>query len=113
MVPKTYPWQDEGADLDVYADSDGGGRVGSRKSTSSGAVLLGAHCLEIWSSTQGAEACSSVGAKFYAMIVAALRTKCLRSLALEMGFNLKTGTVNLWTDITAANKLCLEGALVK
>ena len=47
----TYPWQDEGADLDVYADSDWGGRAGSRKSTSGGAVLLGAHCLKTWSST--------------------------------------------------------------
>ena len=109
----TYPWQDECADLDVYADSDWGGRVGSRKSTSGGAVMLGAHCLKTWSSTQGAVALSSAEAEFYAMIEATLRTKGLRSLALEMGFNLKMGIIDLWTNTYAAKSFVSRRGLGK
>ena len=75
--------------------------------------MLGAHCLKTWSSTQGAVALSSAEAEFYAMIEATLRTKGLRSLALEMGFNLKTGIINLWTDSTAAKSFVSRRGLGK
>jgi hypothetical protein len=109
----TYPWQDDGADLDVYADSDWGGRAGSRKSTSGGAVLLGAHCLKTWSSTQGAVALSSAEVEFYAVADATLRAKGLRSLALEVGFDLKTGIINLWADSNAAKSFVSRRGLGK
>ena len=81
-----FPWQDECREVNVYADSDWGGRRGSRKSTSGGLVMVGAHCVKTWSSTQGAYALSSAEAEFYAMIDAVTRSKGLISLAKEMGF---------------------------
>ena len=45
---------------------------------------------------------SSAEAEFYAMFDATLKAKGLRSLALTMGFNHKTGIINLWTDSAAA-----------
>ena len=56
---------------------------------------------------------SSAEAEFYAMIEATLRTKGLRSLALEMGFNLNMGIINLWTDSTAAKSFVSRRGLGK
>jgi hypothetical protein len=81
-----YPWQDEGHEAETYADSDWGGRRGSRKSTSGGCVLIGAHCIKTWATTQGAVALSSAEAEFYAMIEAVIRTKGLLSAMEEMGY---------------------------
>ena len=75
--------------------------------------MLGARCLKTWSSTQGAVALNSAEAEFYAMIEATLRTKGLRSLALEMGFNPKMDIINLWTDSTAATSFVSRRGLGK
>ena len=90
-----YPWQSETKDIEVYGDSDWGGRCGSRKSTSGGVAMIGSHCIKTWSSTQGAYALSSAEAEFYAMIEATLRAKGLRSLAQELGINLQGGVIKL------------------
>ena len=70
-----FPWQDDFPEVHAYADSDWGGRRGSRKSTSGGFLMLGKHCIKTWSSTQGAVALSSAEAEFYAMIEAVIRGK--------------------------------------
>ena len=59
-----FPWQDECVEVHVYADSDWGGRRGSRKSTSGGLVMIGKHCVKTWSTSQGAYALSSAEADF-------------------------------------------------
>ena len=64
--------------------------------------MIGEHCIKTWSSTPGAFALSSAEAEFYAMIEATLRVKGLRSLAQELGINMKGGLINLWTDSSAA-----------
>ena len=64
--------------------------------------MIGEHCIKTWSSTQGAFALSSAEAEFYAMIEATLRAKGLRSLAQELGINVKGGLINLRTDSSAA-----------
>ena len=60
--------------------------TGSRKSTSGGVWMIGAHCIKTWSVTPGAYALSSAEAEFYAMIEAVIRAKGLRNLAVEVGF---------------------------
>ena len=94
----TFGWQEEAGTLDVFADSDWGGRVGSRKSTSGGAIVLGGHCVKTWSATQGAVALSSAEAEFDAMIEGVTRAKGLGSLSKELGFEDVSNVVQLGTD---------------
>ena len=107
-----FPWQDECLELEAYADSDWGGRRGSRKSTSGGLVMLGKHCIKTWSSTQGAVALSSAEAEFYAMIEATVRSKGMLSTMKEIGFQM-TERVQLYTDSSAAKSFVSRRGLGK
>ena len=82
-----FPWQDECKEVNVYADSDWGGRRGGRKSTSGGLVMIGNHCVQTWSTTQGAYALSSAEAEFHAMIEAVIRAKGVSHVMVELGFD--------------------------
>ena len=81
-----FGYQDEPEGLEVFGDSDWGGRVGNRKSTSGGVIMLGSHCIKTWSSTQGAVALSSAEAEFYGMVESVIKAKGLICLAKEIGF---------------------------
>ena len=108
-----FEWQSEVDTVETYSDSDWGGRVGSRKSTSGGALLLGKHCIKTWSSTQGAVALSSAEAEFYALVEAVLRAKGLVTMAAELGFlNLRT-EVKAATDSSAAKSFVSRRGLSK
>ena len=48
--------------------------------------MLGSHCIQTWSASQGAVALSSAEAEFYAIIEGVTRAKGLVALAKEMGF---------------------------
>ena len=96
-----FPWQDECQEVQVYADSDWGGRRGSRKSTSGGLVMIGKHCVKTWSTTQGAVALSSAEAEFYAMIEAVIRAKGVSHVMVELGFDVQQ-ELQLHTDSSAA-----------
>lgn len=54
-----FVWQEEGDQLRVFTDSDWAGCLRTRKFTSGGVVMLGAHCLKTWCLTQAAIALSS------------------------------------------------------
>ncbi len=97
-----FNWQDHTYKSHVCGDSDWGGRMGSRKSTSGGVWMIGGHCIKTWSVTQGAYALSSAEAEFYAMIEAVLRAKGLRNLAVEVGFTDLENIVHIGTDSSAA-----------
>ena len=71
-----------------------------RKSTSGGIVMMGAHPIKTWSSTQGSVALSSAEAEFYAMVDAVLKAKWMATLAQEMGFKNMMG--KLVSDSSAA-----------
>eukprot|EP00973_Karenia_brevis_P016497 2259503-Karenia_brevis.AAC.1 len=51
-----FKWQGDVRFSRVYSDSDWGGNVRDRKSTSGGVWMLGGHCIKTWSATQGAYA---------------------------------------------------------
>ena len=108
-----FMWQKETIFAHVYADSDWGGRTGSRKSTSGGVWMLGAHCIKTWSATQGAVALSSAEAEFYAMVEAVTRAKGLGSLASEIGFKGIENTIHIGTDSCAAKSFVSRRGLGK
>ena len=105
-----FKWQDQPRLAHVSGDSDWGGRVGSRKSTSGGVWMLGDHCIKTWSASQGAYALSSAEAEFYGMIEAVTRAKGLISLAHEVGFQDVQSIIHLDTDSSAAKSfVCRRG----
>eukprot|EP00973_Karenia_brevis_P026328 3631443-Karenia_brevis.AAC.1 len=53
-----FVWQDEPRGGRVETDSDWGGNIVDRRSTSGGVWMLGEHCIKTWSSAQGAYALS-------------------------------------------------------
>ena len=55
----SYPWQKECEEVSVFTDSDWGGCVKTRRSTSGGAVMRGKHLICHWSRTQQLVALSS------------------------------------------------------
>ena len=107
-----FPWQDDCYEVNVYADSDWGGRRGSRKSTSGGLVMVGKHCVKTWSSTQGAIALSSAEAEFYAMIEAVIRAKGVVNTMTELGFEVQH-ELQLHTDSSAAKSFVSRKGLGK
>ena len=97
-----FGWQEEGQGLVARADSDWGGSREDRKSTSGGVLVLVAHCIMTWSSTQGAIALSSAEAEFYAMVDCVLKAKWVGTIAKEMGFGEVDKVLVLGTDSAAA-----------
>ena len=97
----------------MAADSDWGGCVKDRRSTSGGLWMLGDHCIKTWSATQGAYALSSAEAEFYAMIEGTTRAKGLHSLAKELGFVDLSNVVKLGTDSSAAKSFVNRRGLGK
>jgi hypothetical protein len=108
-----FGWQDEVSIIEAFSDSDWGGSVGSRKSTSGGALMMGRHCIKTWSSTQGAVALSSAEAEFYAMIEAVIRAKWLVTVAVELGWKDLRTEVKVATDSSAAKSFVSRRGLGK
>jgi hypothetical protein len=97
-----FDWQDEAdCKLRVFSDSDWAGCRRTRRSTSGGLVMVGAHCIKAWSSTQAPIALSSAEAEYYAMVEAATRGAGLRSMLGEIGIGL-FGCTELSSDSSAA-----------
>lgn len=46
-----YRWQDEPGGCHVLSDTDWGGNIKDRRSTSGGVWLLASHCIKTWSAT--------------------------------------------------------------
>ena len=66
----SYPFQSADT-VECYSDTDWGGCVRTRKSTSGGCLMLGRHVLKTWSSTQPTVSLSSGEAEFYGVVKAA------------------------------------------
>ena len=61
-----YPWQSTGT-LECYSDTDWAGCPKTRKLTSGGCLMLGAHLLKSWSSTQPSISLSSGEAEYHSV----------------------------------------------
>ena len=56
-----FPWKNGHGSWKVFTDSDWAGDLETRKSTSGGIIMLGEHCMKIWSTNQSSPALSSAG----------------------------------------------------
>jgi hypothetical protein len=89
---KKYPtlvvchgWQDEAAEITVYTDSDWGGCVKTRRSTSGGIAMRGNHLICHWARTQQLIALSSAEAELNAAVKACQEGLGLAHLEEEIG----------------------------
>lgn len=108
-----YDWQEEMERALVFTDSDWGGNIKDRRSTSGGVWMLGGHCIKTWSAAQGAFALSSAEAELYGMVEGATRSKGLISLARELGFRGLLLNFELGTDSSAAKSFVHRRGLGK
>jgi hypothetical protein len=93
----------EHADLDTYVDSDYAGDFASRKSTSGGCVMRGAHLIKHWSNNQSVIALSSGEAELYGVITGATHSIGLQSIAADLSVEVEK---TLHTDSSAAKGIC-------
>ena len=80
-----YQWQGPTDVVYCYTDSDWAGCVRTRRSTTGGAMMKGAHCLGHWSRTQATIALSSGEAELNASLKAGAELLAMRTLLTEMG----------------------------
>ena len=93
-----YDWQDPVSQVVVFTDSDWGGCVRSRRSTSGGAMLHGQHLIQHWSRTQQLVALSSAEAELNAAVKAGQEGLGVINLLEELGVS---ATVQLRGDSSA------------
>ena len=96
--------------VDVYTDTDWAGCRRTRKSTSGGSVMLGAHAMKRWSSTQASTALSSGEAEFYGVVRGSGQGLGHQALLWDLGVSLP---LRVWTDSSAAISICNRQGLGK
>jgi hypothetical protein len=104
-----YPWQ-KATHIDVYSDTDWAGCPRTRKSTSGGALMLGAHVLRTYSSTQTTVSLSSGEAEYYGLVKGAAAGLGHQAIMSDYGIDLP---VRLWTDSSAALGISKRSGLCK
>ena len=105
----TYKWQEVKA-IDIYTDTDWAGCPRTRKSTSGGCVLLGAHAIKTWSSTQSSVALPSGEAEFNGVVKGAGIGLGYQGLLRDLGQDIP---VRVWTDSSASIGICSRQGLGK
>ena len=104
-----YKWQEVGT-VDVYTDTDWAGCPRTRKSTSGGCVLLGAHTIKTWSSTQSSIALSSGEAEFNGVVRGSGIGLGYKSILRDLGLEVP---LRVWTDSSCAVGICTRQGLGK
>ena len=98
-MQQVYKWHDVQSVIKTYTDADWAGCRATRKSTTGGCVMLGAHTLKGWSKTQALVALSSGESEVYAALKASAETLGMVSILGDLGYNV-SGEV--WGDASAA-----------
>ena len=80
-----FAFQEKPFQITTYVDSDWACNKITRKSASCGAMFLGRHLIESWSSTQQVMALSSGDAELCGMLEGATQTKGLISMMADLG----------------------------
>ena len=94
-----FNWQRRPCQLDGYSDSDWAGCAHSRKSTSGGVVMLGAHPIKSWSRQQRTIALSSAEAETYGMVACSAELLGIQACAKDLGIPFG---VSVYADASAA-----------
>ena len=98
-----YGWQCQPEKVEVYTDADWAGCTQTRRSTSGGLVLYGAHLLAFWSRTQQNVALSSCESEVNALIKGGVEGLGVKHLMQQCGEDPK---LEIRTDASAAQGLC-------
>jgi len=104
-----YKWQSE-SNLRVYVDTDFAGCMRTRKSTSGGCALLGAHLVKHWSSTQRVVTLSSGEAELAGIVKGAAEALGLQSLLRDLGRDVG---IQIFADSSAAIGICRRSGIGK
>jgi hypothetical protein len=96
-----FEYQKMPSKITVWSDSDFAGCKKSRKSTSAGVLMMGAHTLKTWATNQAVLALSSGEAEYYAIVKAASVAIGIRSLAADMGITFEC-PITIKSDASAA-----------
>ena len=114
---KTHPrlvWrfdlQEKQQELIVKTDADWAGCRRTRKSTSGGCVMIGGHCIKVWSKTQSVIAKSSAESELYGVVKGACEALGIRTLCADMGDDVD---VRLELDATAAKGILDRQGMAK
>lgn len=105
-----FPFQKITNEMRVFVDTDFGGCQTTRRSTSGGIAMRGAHSLKHWSHTQTTIALSSGEAELGGICRGASLGIGLQSLAADLGIKLN---LEILTDATAAIGICRRRGLGK
>ena len=84
-VKLMYHFQEDQSELTTFSDTDWAGCRRTRRSTSGGYTMRGAHLMKIWCKTQAVVALSSAEAELYGLVRAAAETLGGRSLWQDLG----------------------------
>ena len=96
--------------VDVYCDTDFAGCQQTRRSTSGGCIMHGAHLLKHWSTTQTTIALSSAEAELGGICKGASQGLGMRSLLQDLGLKWK---LRIHSDAAAAIGICRRRGLGK
>ena len=94
-----YKCQRRWAGMKVYTDANHAGCLKTKKSSSSGHIMLGRHCVKSWSSTQAVIALSSGESEYYSLVKGASEALGLRNAMRDWNLEVE---VDLATDSSAA-----------
>ena len=94
-----YQWQAMPTELTAFSDTDWAGCKSTRRSTSGGMVMHGAHLVRSWSRMQNLVALSSAEAELYGTVRASSELLGVRSLARDLG---NWPGARLYADASAA-----------
>ena len=105
-----YKDQPETTFLDMYVDTDDAGCKKTRKSTSSGKLMIGKHLIKTYSSTQADVGLSSGESEFYGIVKGGSASIGMKALIADYG---KVINVRIHTDSSAAKAMVHKRGLGK
>ena len=74
-------------------------------------VMFAGHCINTWSTTQGAVALSSAEAEFYAMVDGVMKSQWMLTIARELGYGELKSRMVVGTDSAAAKSFVASSGL--
>ena len=103
-------WQSSPSSWECFSDSDWGGDLGTRRSTSGGCIFFGNHMVMSWSRTQQVVSLSSAEAELHGLAKCASEGLAAKNMAEECFMNIP---MRLLTDSSAAKGIIMRNGVGK